>query len=179
MYRSFIVAAVVSAFAVTASAAPFETSYALSAPHADFLMQLERAADAPGQTGSAARVAADLIKPHMEVEERVVLPFLGFAEAIASGQTPINPQILARLQSLMAELPSLMDTEIEVVSALVDLFAAAEEEGQPEISRLAERMIWHQTNDAEVFYPVAVLVGYSIHARTAESQNNPTTSVRP
>lgn len=179
MYTSLVVAAVVSTFAVTASAAPFETSYVLSAPHADFLMQLEKAADAPGQTGATARVAADLIRPHMVVEEKVILPFLGYTQGVAGGQIPTDPQILVRLQSLAAELPRLMDSEKEVVSALVDLFAAAEEEGQPEISRLAERMIWHQTSDAEVLYPAAVMVGYSVHAQTAESQVDQATTVRP
>lgn len=169
MHTPFAIAAVISAFAVTASAAPFETSYVLSAPHADFLMQLEKAADAPGRTGAAARKAADLLGPHMEVEERVVLPFLAHTQAVVRGQAPTDPQILTRLQSLSAELPRLQDAEIEVVTALVDLFAAAEEDGQPEISRLAERMIWHQTNDADVLYPAAVLVGYSVHAETAEA----------
>lgn len=170
MHTSFVVAAIVSALVATASAPPFETSYALSAPHADFLMQLENAGAAPGRTGAAARAAAGLVGPYMEVEERVVLPFLAHMEAVATGQTPVDPQILARLQSLTTEMPLLRDVEIEVVSALVDLFATAEEEGQREISRLAERMIWHQTNDAEVLYPAALLVGYIIHAETAERQ---------
>lgn len=172
MQPRFIIAAVMSVFAATASAAPFETPYALSAPHADFLMQLEKAAEVPGQTGTAARTAADLLGPHMALQERVVLPFLAHMEAVARGEAPVDPQILVRLQSLTAELPLLMGAEPEVVTALVELFAAADTEGQPEVALLAERMIWHQTSDVEILYPAAVLVGYGVHAVTADSQNN-------
>ena len=75
-------------------------------------MQLETVADAPSQTGAAARAVVDLVRPHMEVEERMVLQFLEFTEAVASGQTPTDAQILAMLQSLTAELPPLMDADM-------------------------------------------------------------------
>lgn len=68
--------------------------------------------------------------------------------------------------SLGTELPALLDGQAEVINALVELYAAADLEGQPAFASLAERMIWHEMSDAEVLYPAAVLVGSAAEART-------------
>ncbi|HMQ64750.1 MAG TPA: hypothetical protein PKA33_18990 [Amaricoccus sp.] len=165
MPAKFTISAVASAFAATASAAPFEPPYALSAVHADFQSQLEQAADMPGEIGTAARAAADLLGPHNAAEEEFVLPFLGFADAATVGGTT-DPQLLEQLASLEAELPQLRDSDLKLVTALVELYAAAEEAGQAEVARLAERMVWHEVSDIEVLYPAAVLVGSAVQGQT-------------
>jgi hypothetical protein len=124
--RTFLIAsAVTSAVAATASAAPSDTPYVLSAPHADFLMQLEQAAAAPGAV----------------------------------------QRTLAGAAGWDAELPRLLDDQTEVVTALVELFAAADWEGERELAQRAERMIWHEVGDVEVLYPAAALVGSIAQAR--------------
>ena len=67
--------------------------------------------------------------------------------------------------SLKAELPLLLDEQREVVAPLVELFAAADWEGERNLAQLAERMIWHEMGDFEVLYPAAVLVGSIAQAR--------------
>ncbi|MEZ5863839.1 MAG: hypothetical protein R3D25_07095 [Geminicoccaceae bacterium] len=57
---------------------------------------------------------------------------------------------LASLESLQAELPLLVEGQAEAIGALVKLFAAAEAEGEADVSRLAERIIWHELTDAEI-----------------------------
>jgi hypothetical protein len=52
---------------------------------------------------------------------------------------------------------------VELLGAPAHLYAVADETGQSETTRLAERMIWHETSDVEVLYPAAVLVGSVIH----------------
>ena len=56
------------------------------------------------------------------------------------------------------------DGDVAVVTALVELYAEALDEGDTETARLAERIIWHQTADLEVFYPAALLVAASLRA---------------
>ncbi|MEC5325691.1 hypothetical protein [Aurantimonas sp. A3-2-R12] len=168
MHASFIVSAVASVFAVTASAAPLEAPYVLSVAHADFLTQLEEVAGTPGQIGGAARTAADRLGPHIEAEERVVLPFLGLIKEVAEGKAVAGS--LPTLAGLQAELPLLINGQVEVVGALVDLFAAAEAEGRQEVSRLADQMIWHEMTDIEVLYPAAVLVNSSVQASMIEAE---------
>ena len=70
-----------------------------------------------------------------------------------------------RLQVLEAELAQIHDSDVDLVIALVDLYAAADEAGQPETVRLAERMIWHEVSDVQVLYPAALLVGASLQAQ--------------
>jgi hypothetical protein len=129
-------------------------------------MQLEQAAAAPGAVGAAARAAADLLGPHNAAEERLVLPLLGLAEAVAARQAPAELQrTLAGAAGWDAELPRLLDDQTEVVTALVELFAAADWEGERELAQRAERMIWHEVGDVEVLYPAAALVGSIAQAR--------------
>ncbi|MGX1501206.1 hypothetical protein [Roseibium aggregatum] len=167
MKALFTATAVACAIATTASATPSATPYVLSAAHEDFLMQLEDVAGVPGQIGTAARAAADLMRRHNETEEAVILPFLEVAETAVSGTMTGEPE--RGLTRLRADLPQIMDGQEEVVIALVELFAAAEEQDRSDISRLAERIVWHETGDAEILYPAAVLVSSSIEASTDEA----------
>jgi|TARA_R100000935_G_C2836095_1_gene168187 hypothetical protein len=93
------------------------------------------------------------------------LPILGFTDVAAGGQMPKDPQMPERLQVLEAELAQIHDSDVDLVIALVDLYAAADEAGQPETVRLAERMIWHEVSDVQVLYPAALLVGASLQAQ--------------
>ena len=165
MHTNLIVSAVLSALATTALAAPFEAPYSLSAVHADFQSQLEQIAGKSGALGSTARVAADLMGPHNAAQEKLILPILGFADVAAGGQMRTDPQMPERLQVLEAELAQIHDSDVDLVIALVDLYATADEAGQPETVRLAERMIWHEVNDVQVLYPAALLVGASLQAQ--------------
>lgn len=165
MHTNLVVSAVLSALATTVLAAPFEAPYSLSAVHADFQSQLEQVAGRSGAVGSTARVAADLMGPHNATQERLILPILGFADVAADGQMPKDPQMPERLQVLEAELAQIYDSDVDLVIALVDLYAAADEAGQPETARLAERMIWHEVSDVQVLYPAALLVGASLQAQ--------------
>ncbi len=164
-----IIAAALSALALPAVAAPFETPYALSAVHADFQAQLERAGELPGETGAAARAAAGLMAPHSAAQERLVLPLLGWADATSTGRGPARADMPGRMQ-IKAELSQLHDGDVTLVTALVELYAAAEEAGDPDTARLAERIIWHETGDVEVLYPTALLVGSAAHARGAGAE---------
>jgi hypothetical protein len=164
MRTKLIVTAVLSVFATAASAGSFDTPYALSAIHQDFLLQLKDAAGEAGEVGNAARAAVSVLEPHVESEESVVLPFLSFAETVADGNASVVPEIPGRLERLKAELPQLLDAKTNGISTLVELYAVADSEGRPEIVRLAERMIWHETIDADLLYPAAVLVGHTAQA---------------
>ena len=157
MKKTLIVAAALSAFAIPTHAAPNETPYALSAVHADFQAELERTARLPGEVGAAAGAAAELMAPQNAAQERLVLPLLGWADAVASGREAKMPDIPDRTR-IDAELSQLYDRDVDLVTALVELYAAADEAGDAETARLAERMIWHQTSDVEVLYPAALFV---------------------
>lgn len=175
MHKKPMVAVALSLMAATATAAPFEAPYSLSAVHADFQSQLERVAKDPGEVGTTARIAADLMAPHNAAQESLILPVLGLAEVATAGHIVADPQMAGRLRALADELAQINDSDVNLVTALVELFAAADEAGQPEITRLAERMIWHEVSDVSVLYPAALLVGTSLQTQmtTPDRQNGP------
>ncbi len=165
MHAKIIIAAAISMLAASAAAAPYEAPYALTAVHADFQAQLEQAATTPGEIGTAARLAAELMATQNAEQERLVMPLLGHAEVTATGQALTDVDLSGQAQSLEAELRRVSEGDAELVAALVELYAAAEDAGQAEIARLAERVIWHETSDVEVLYPTALLVRSAAQAR--------------
>lgn len=167
MTPRLIIAAALSALALPAVAAPNETPYALSAAHDDFEAQLARLALRRDEIGAAAGTAATLMAAHNAAQERLVLPLLGRADTSASGAKAADLPDPAHLE---AELLQLHDGDVDLVTALVELYALAEEAAEPEVARLAERMIWHQTGDVEVLYPAALLVEAALRARASEAQ---------
>ncbi|SIR33351.1 MULTISPECIES: hypothetical protein [Paracoccus] len=167
MQKTLIIAAALSALSIPALAAPNETPYALSAVHADFQAELERTARLPGEVGAAAGAAAELMAPHNAAQERLVLPLLGWADAVASGREAKLPDIPDRTR-IDAVLSQLYDRDVDLVTALVELYAAADEAGDAETARLAERMIWHQTSDLEVLYPAALFVETAMRSATTD-----------
>ena len=80
-------------------------------------------------------------------QDRLVLPC-----RTEGGQTPAA-------KALHAEMPTLLEGDIALVTALVELYGAAETAGQPDTARMAERMIWHETSDIHMLYPAALRVG--------------------
>lgn len=167
MQKTLIIAAALSALSIPALAAPNETPYALSAVHADFQAELERTARLPDEVGAAAGAAAELMAPHNAAQERLVLPLLGWADAVASGREAKLPDIPDRTR-IDAVLSQLYDRDVDLVTALVELYAAADEAGDAETARLAERMIWHQTSDLEVLYPAALFVETAMRSATTD-----------
>lgn len=137
-------------FASSALAAAPDVPYAMRAVHADFEAQLTAVASEPGELGLAARDAARLFEAQNARQAALVLPLVA-----AGGATARPPETV---QSFERALPALLQGEDRVVVALSELYAAADLAEKPAVAMLAERMIWHQTNDLEVLYPQAMRV---------------------
>ncbi|WP_374644194.1 hypothetical protein [Tabrizicola sp.] len=162
MHR-IIIAAAIAALPLPALAAPFETPYALRSAHADFQAQLEAVGARQDDIGEAARMAAALMAPNNAAQEATILPMLGWTDTASSGSRQALPD-MPDAAALQAELARLYDGDVAVVTALVELYAEALDKGDTDTARLAERIIWHQTADLEVFYPAALLVAASLRA---------------
>lgn len=165
MHSNFLMAAAISALATSAAATTDPVPYALSAAHADFLYQLNEVASVPDEIGLAARHAATLMAKQNAAQERLVLPLVGWAEAATTANVPTAAVDLSSRDSLDAELSRLLEGDVELVTALVELYALADSAGQPEIARIAERMIWHETSDVEINYPAALWISQMLQTR--------------
>lgn len=132
----------------------------LKSEHDDLHAELARARDAGGRTGEAAKAVAETLHPHFVREEEIAMPPLSLLGALAEDRmSPEMSQVLAKTESLEAELPQMLQQHRDIVAALERLSRAAEDEDKPEIARFAEKLVLHAQTEEAVLYPAAILVG--------------------
>lgn len=145
----FILAAGAVLVASQASIAAPPVPYSLHAIHADLQEQLDQAGNINGTVGQAARTAAHLLAAHNESQERAVLPLL------RTGPDSRPPASTTRNSPNQPEPP---DAAMDLIAALADLYAIAGEADRADVSRIAERLIWHEMTDIEIVLPALALV---------------------
>jgi len=157
----------------THSLAPtFEIPESMRAEHGAIHAALERAMEAPGRVGEAARTLATVLHPHFEREEQIALPPLGLLAPLARGElTEAMLDILPMTDALRAELPRMLQEHVAIRAATMRLGEVARAEGNTPVARLAEQLALHAKSEEEMFYPAGVLVGEIIRAR-AESRRS-------
>lgn len=142
----------------------------MRAEHEEIHKALERATQAPGRVGEAARALAKVLHPHFEREEQIALPPLGLLAPLARGEFSREMlEVLPMTDSLRAELPRMLTEHVAIRTATARLEAVAREERDAPATHLAERLALHAQSEEELFYPAAVLVGEIVRARSRET----------
>lgn len=122
--------------------------------------ELEWATKRPGRVGAAARELAKVLHPHFVREEQVALPPLALLVPMSRGERPANADaVLALTDTLRRELPTMLREHVAIHEAtrrLRDVAAAAKD---ARVVRLADALAAHATQEEEVNYPAALLVG--------------------
>jgi hypothetical protein len=132
----------------------------MQAEHEELHADLEKAIASGGETGTAAKVVADVLHAHFESEEKYALPPLGLLPALANGNlSPEMIQVLEMTDTLKAELPRMLEEHKGIVDTLQKLIETASQEKKTEHIRFAKKLILHAQNEEEVAYPTAILVG--------------------
>ncbi len=134
--------------------------YSIKAEHEEIHGELERATRLGGRVGEAARALAKVLHPHFVREEQIALPPLGLLAALARGDhDPAQAQVLPMTDSLRAELPQMLEEHKAIAAATRRLGEIARIAGNPDVARLAEKLLLHARSEEEVFYPAAILIG--------------------
>lgn len=155
-----------------ALAQAFEIPASMRAEHEEIHAALERATQAPGRVGEAARALAKVLHPHFVREEQIALPPLGLLSPLARGEfTEAMLDVLPMTDSLRAELPHMLEEHAAIRAATQQLGEVARAEGNPAVTRLAEQLALHAKSEEEMFYPAAVLVGDVVRARAKGSRS--------
>lgn len=137
--------------------------------HEEIHAALERATQAPGPVGEAARALAKMLHPHFVREEQIALPPLGLLAALARGEfTTEMLDVLPMTDALRAELPHMLEEHVTIHAAAERLGEVARAEHNAPVARLAEQLAAHAKSEEEMFYPAAVLVGDIVRARAEE-----------
>jgi hypothetical protein len=132
----------------------------MKAEHDDLHAELEKATQAGGNVGDAAKVVARLLHPHFVKEEEFALPPLGLLVALSQGKIePEMADVLAMTDKLEAELPRMLAEHKDIVAALENLIEAAVAEKKPEQVHFAQKLVLHAHTEEQVSYPAAILIG--------------------
>ena len=149
-----------------APAQALEIPPSIRAEHEEIHAALERATQAPGRVGEAARALANVLHPHFVREEQIALPPLGLLAPLARGEfTEAMLQVLPMTDSLRVELPRMLEEHIAIRAATQKLGEVARAEHDSAVTRLAEQLALHARSEEEMFYPAALLVGDVVRAR--------------
>jgi hypothetical protein len=144
------------------------TPEAIQTEHQELHDELERATEAGGETAAAAREVIRVLDPHMLMEAEYAIPPLAHLPRLARGDFhPDMIRILRRTDTLLAELPRLLDEHERIVLALQDLLRVATRERHPGYADFARRLIHHAQMEEEILYPAAILVGEHIRLLAA------------
>ena len=132
----------------------------MKAEHEELHEELYSATQAPGAVGEAARGVAEVLHEHFEREEAFALPPLGLLPALAAGETgPELRQALPLTERLKADLPQMLAEHQRIVAALDRMIEAAQEAGEPQYVRFADKLKLHAQSEEQVSYPTAILIG--------------------
>ena len=168
--RAALVALALSLPAAAAGQGALRIPESIRAEHAEITTELQRATRASGRVGQAARELAAVLRPHFEREEQIALPPLALLEPLARGPAapPAMRRVLPMTDSLRAEMPRMLREHVAIRAAVGRMRRAAEDAGDREVARLAERLAQHARTEEEVLYPAAVLVGEVVRGRSAQ-----------
>lgn len=115
---------------------------------------------AGGRTGDAAAMVATLLHPHFVKEEAFAMPPLGLLTSLAAGMLPADAEsVVTMTDRLRAAMADMLHEHKEIVVALEALRSAAEAEGRPDAAAFADDLIAHATQEEQILYPSAIMVG--------------------
>lgn len=132
----------------------------LRAEHEELHAQLMKATKEPGALGETAREAARLLHQHFVKEEQYAMPPLGLLVKLAWGPVTADMAgILPLTRRLKAELPSMLMEHKNIMVAVKQFRAAAQQAGRDDYERFADALILHARTEENVLYPAAIVVG--------------------
>lgn len=132
----------------------------IAAEHRELHEELEKAIQAGGKTGDAAKLVEERLSTHFEKEEEYALPQLGLLVPLSEGR--VSPQMKPAIElsdRLKADLPKMLQEHKAIVEALNGLSAAAKAENKLQALDFVEKLSAHAQNEEQVMYPAAILVG--------------------
>jgi hypothetical protein len=128
--------------------------------HEELHEELAQATQVTGKLGEAAKNVAAILGPHFRKEEEYALPPLGLLSLLAGGEIrPDMKEALPMTDRLKVDLPHMLEEHKAIVAALKHLIEEARKVRMPEYAHFAEKLTLHASNEEEVLYPAALLVG--------------------
>lgn len=133
--------------------------------HEAFHAEFTRATKEKGKVGDAARAIEKLAEAHF-AKAKDAFPPLALLPQLSEGKvSPEMRKAVPIAERLKASLPQIRREHRELIAGLKRLAEAAQDEGQTEYVRFAERLVWHIQEEEEVLYPAVLLVGEYVNLK--------------
>lgn len=151
--------------------------HSLLAEHQELFRQLEAAIKSGGETGSAAKLVGDRLRPHFAKEEEFALPPLVRLPQLAQEKTVGKiDETIQQSAKLRTELPQMLNEHKAIILALDQLEVAARNENKRFAIDFAEGLRHHAQTEEEILYPAAILVGEYQKLRMRSGEGSPDNS---
>jgi hemerythrin-like domain-containing protein len=131
----------------------------LKEEHEAFIDGLRSHSTGKDQTGAAIRQLR-LLEPHVEKEDRLVLPLLGALSDMAAAQPLENPTAVMRAyEKYAAQYPRMFAEHLPIRQAIKRARRLAKKGGHGDVVDFLDALAHHSRVEEEVLYPAALLVG--------------------
>jgi hypothetical protein len=143
--------------------------------HEEIMWALQQAVEQPGAIGAQARELERILRPHFEREEKIALPPLGVIRRLVEIKDVAEMQhwILPITDSLTAELPRMLAEHRSINAARERLAQVARQHNAAAVVAFTDELGRHAQAEEELFYPMAVLVGEVVRARSRTCPHHP------
>jgi iron-sulfur cluster repair protein YtfE (RIC family) len=132
----------------------------LDEEHKELMNSFRECSKRKDETGKAISQLLEVLEPHFEKEQRVVMPLLGSVSDLVSGEKISNLNEIASAQAPLLEEYEVMFEEHKAVRELIaKAEKAATREGSNEVVELLKGLAHHASIEEEVLYPSALLAG--------------------
>lgn len=132
----------------------------LDEEHDELISRLRDSAKEKSETGRAVAELMDVLEPHFEKEQKIVMPLLGSVSDLVSGEKVSNLNEIATAQiPLLKEYQSMFEEHGRVRKLILKAEKAASREEKRDVIDLLEGLAHHARIEEEVLYPCALLAG--------------------
>lgn len=128
--------------------------------HEFFMERLKRYSARNDETGKALRQLLELLEPHVQKEDELVLPLLGAIGGVAAG-TPLESSgaVMSSYKRYAAQYDNMFAEHFPIRKALMRAVSTARREGCDDVVETLDALEHHARVEEEVLYPAALLVG--------------------
>ena len=136
--------------------------------HEEVITKLTTLAQRPAPVGPAAQQALDVVRPHLQHDDEVVLPPLTLLPLIAEGKvSPSMKWALPMIDRVKAEQAENIKIHEEITARLIKLYSAADDAGDEQAARNAREIASDLLHDDEVTEPTVLLLGEYLRTKLA------------
>jgi iron-sulfur cluster repair protein YtfE (RIC family) len=132
----------------------------LDEEHEELMSSLREFSLSKGETGKSVFELMEVLQPHFEKEQKIVMPLLGSISELVSGEKITNLSEIANAQApLLKEYETMFEEHSQVRTLIMKAEKAAREDGREDVIDLLEGLAHHARIEEEVLYPSALLAG--------------------